>query len=78
MIAKIVSFICAAGASSSFMSIMSIADSLMLDFRCLINPRFVYSIESDFDKEKLINLDIQARLETLVTKHCELVTKLTD
>ena len=33
---------------------------------------------SDFDKEKLINLDIQARLETLVTKHCELVTKLTD
>ena len=32
------------------MSIMSMANSLMLDFRCIIIPRFVYS---DDDKRKI-------------------------
>ena len=45
---KIVGFLCAAGGSSSYMSIMSLAGSLMLDFRCLIIPRFVYAKGDDF------------------------------
>ena len=45
---KTVGFLCAAGGNSSYMSIMSLANSLMLDFRCLIIPRFVYAKGDDF------------------------------
>ena len=37
---KVVGFLCAAGGKSSYMSVMSLANSLMLDFRCLIIPHF--------------------------------------
>ena len=36
---KVVGFACAAGGQGSYMSIMSVANSLMLDFRCHIVPR---------------------------------------
>ena len=45
---KVVGFLCAAGGMSSYMSIMSLANSLMLDFRCLIIPRFVYATRTEF------------------------------
>ena len=45
---KIVGFICAAGGAASYMSVMAMANSLMLDFRCLIIPRFVYGMSGDF------------------------------
>jgi FMN reductase len=37
---KVVGFLCAAGGKSSYMSVMRLANSLMLDFRCLIIPHF--------------------------------------
>lgn len=40
---KVVGFMCAAGGHASRMSIMALATSLMLDFRCVIVPRFVYA-----------------------------------
>src|SRR5688572_27416637 len=40
---KIVGFACAAGGVSSYMSITGLANDLMLDFRCVILPRFVYA-----------------------------------
>ncbi len=40
---KVVGFLCAAGGEKSYMSIMALANSLMLDFRCVIIPRFVYA-----------------------------------
>ena len=40
---KMVGFLCAAGGMSSYMSVMAYANSLMLDFRCVIIPRFVYA-----------------------------------
>lgn len=46
---KTVGFLCAAGGQGSYMSIMGLANSLMLDFRCFIVPRFVYATEADFD-----------------------------
>src|SRR5271170_6106133 len=49
---KTVGFLCAAGGASSYMSIMSLAGSLMLDFRCLIIPRFVYAKNEDFISKK--------------------------
>jgi FMN reductase len=40
---KVVGFLCAAGGEGSFMSPMGMANSLMLDFRCIVVPRFVYA-----------------------------------
>ncbi len=45
---KIVGFLCAAGGKSSYMSVMAFASSLMLDFRTVVVPRFVYVTGEDF------------------------------
>ncbi len=50
---KVVGFLCAAGGGASYMSIMSLANSLMLDFRCLIVPRFVYGEGDDFTEQNV-------------------------
>jgi FMN reductase len=44
---KVVGFICAAGGQGSYMSVMPFANSLMLDFRCHVVPRFVYAVNAD-------------------------------
>ena len=62
---KIFGFICAAGAKSSYMSVMSLANSLMIDFRCYIIPKFVYATKHDFEDEKITNSDIKERIEEL-------------
>ena len=49
---KLVGFLCAAGGTSSYMSVMSIANSLMLDFRTLIVPRFVYATSDAFGNDR--------------------------
>ena len=62
---KTFGFICAAGAKSSYMSVMSLANSLMIDFRCYIIPKFVYATKHDFKNNKIINSDIEERIEEL-------------
>jgi NAD(P)H-dependent FMN reductase len=62
---KTVGFLCAAGGGSSYMSIMGLANSLMLDFRCLIIPRFVYAKGSDFTAEKQPTPDLAGRIVAL-------------
>jgi len=62
---KIVGFVCAAGGHSSYMSVMNVANSLMLDFRCVIIPRFVYSEGSSFSEGKLKDPKIKERLGEL-------------
>lgn len=47
-----VGFLCAAGGRASYMSVMSLANSLMLDFRCVIVPRFVYAMKDDFRDDR--------------------------
>lgn len=58
---KVVGFACAAGGMSSYMSIMGLANSLMLDFRCTIVPRFVYATERDFAGETIANAEVARR-----------------
>lgn len=50
---KIVGFIASAGGDGSYMSLMPFANSLMLDFRCVIVPRFVYSTYGDFTSDTI-------------------------
>lgn len=62
---KVVGFACSAGGGASYMSIMALANSLMLDFRCTIVPRFVYATEADFSGETIVNADIARRTQEL-------------
>jgi FMN reductase len=59
---KTVGFLCSAGGQGSFMSIMGFANSLMLDFRCVIVPRFVYATEAAFAHDKIIDSQITGRV----------------
>src|SRR5580700_1643370 len=62
---KVVGFLCAAGGSTSYMSVMSFANSLMLDFRCLIIPRIVYATSEDFTDGQLSSSIVQDRIRGL-------------
>jgi len=59
---KTVAFLCSAGGHSSYMSIMALANSLMLDFRCVIVPRFVYATGEAFSGDKITDSTIVARV----------------
>jgi FMN reductase len=63
---KVIGFLCAAGGKGSYMSVLGLANSLMLDFRCLILPRFVYAVKSAFEGERLTDPEIDRRLRELV------------
>jgi FMN reductase len=60
---KIVGFLCAAGGPLSYMSVMGLANSLMLDFRSVILPRFVYATSGDFAGGGIANADITRRIQ---------------
>lgn len=62
---KIVGFACAAGGQASYMSIMALANSLMLDFRCVIIPRFVYATGGDFHEKNTPRPALAQRLKQL-------------
>lgn len=67
---KTVGFMCAAGGRSSYMSVMNFSNDLMLDFRSLIIPRFVYAVGSDFEEANgtvsIKTPEIRERLQSLV------------
>ena len=65
---KIVGFLCAAGGMASYMSVMAYANSLMLDFRCVIIPRFVFATGDVFDDNKVTDAKIVQRIEQVVTE----------
>lgn len=58
---KAVGFLCAAGGMSSYMSVMALANSLMLDFRSMIVPRFVYATSDAFAAGQIIDPEIARR-----------------
>ena len=69
---KVVGFICAAGGKGSYMSVTSFMNSLMLDFRCIIIPRFVYTDASGFDDDNNIKEPIKDRIKELVNQSISL------
>lgn len=75
---KTVGFLCAAGGKGSYMSVMPFANSLMLDFRCLIIPRFVYATSEAFIEGELVDETIKTRLAELVDQLVEITEALND
>src|ERR1043166_5008958 len=62
---KVVGVLCAGGGMSSYMSVMAFANSLMLDFRCVIIPRFVYATGRAFEGDDLKDKEVGERIEEL-------------
>lgn len=62
---KTVGLLCAAAGMSSYMAIMSFANSLMLDFRSVIVPRFVYATGRDFDGDVIRSEEVKRRVAEL-------------
>ena len=73
---KPVGFLCAAGGQASYMSPMGFGDSLMLDFRCVIIPRFVYGAKRDFTDAGEPSPEIAARVEQLAAAAVDLARAL--
>jgi len=73
---KVVGLLLAAGGAGSYMSAMGLANSLMLDFRCLIVPRFVYATGESFEGNQLTSEDTQHRVELLVDETLRLARAL--
>ena len=65
---KVVGFLNAAGGDSSYMAVMSMANSLMLDFRCVIVPRFVYATGSAFRDGAVSDRKVAARIDELANE----------
>jgi NAD(P)H-dependent FMN reductase len=60
---KVVGFLCAAGGNSSYMAVMAYANSLMLDFRTVIIPRFVYATGDAFKGDEIVDKKVVSRIE---------------
>lgn len=74
---KLAGFLCAAGGAMSYMSVMPFANALMLDFRMIVMPRFVYVTGQDWNGDAL-KADIAARLDQFVAEYLALARKLAD
>jgi FMN reductase len=59
---KIVGFLCAAGGHGSYMSVMAYANSLMLDFHCVIIPRFAFATSHAFEGDRINDTKTNARI----------------
>jgi len=71
---KVVGFACAAGGPGAYMSVMGLANSLMLDFRSVIVPRFVYATGSAFEGDAVTEPDVAGRIDDLAAD----VVRITD
>ena len=65
---KVVSIMLAAGGQGSYMSAMGLANSLMLDYRCIIVPRFVYTLSDAFEHDQIVDESVRERMQLLVSE----------
>lgn len=69
-------FLCAAGGQGSYMSIMHLANSLMLDFRTFILPRFVYATGNAFAGDQITDNDLLDRMSQFAESMTQVTTAL--
>ncbi len=73
---QIVTFICSGGLPHSYMAYGSLAMSLMLDFKCVINPYVVYATERDWIDGGILSDTLAARLQKAIEVKLELSSGL--
>ncbi len=69
---KVVGFIGAAGGQRSYMAPLQFLNSIMLDFRSIIVPRFVYASREAFQNGVLVGEEYRERIEELVRQTAQL------
>lgn len=69
---KVITFICAGGLPHSYMAYSQIASSMMLDFKCVVNPYMVYATDRDLSLEHGFSDSLRARLAKTIAVHAEL------
>ena len=69
---KLVGMIVAAGGKSSYMSPISFMNTLMLDFRCIMIPRFVYADKECFRGSEISSERIKNKIQQLVDQSLKL------
>ncbi len=69
---KVITFVHASGLPHSYMAVAPLATSLMLDFKCIINPYFVYAHNRHWENEEL-----SAELDARIKKSMEVMVELT-
>ena len=62
---KVVGILCASGGDRSYMASMGLANSLMLDFRAIVVPRFVFASADSFDNKAIADEQIIGRITEL-------------
>lgn len=64
---KAVGLVCTAGADRSYLAPLGFMNSLSIDYRCLVSPRFVYATRGDFAPDNTLPADgeVFARLRFL-------------
>ena len=73
---QVVTFVCSGGLPHSYMAYGSLAMSLMLDFKCVINPYVVYATDRDWNDDAILSDDLTARLRKTVDVKLELSSRL--
>ncbi len=73
---KPVGMLCMASGHGSYMSPIGLANSLMLDFRCHIVPRFVYATSDDFTEDHAPSPVLGGRIRQLVEASVDLADAL--
>jgi NAD(P)H-dependent FMN reductase len=73
---KVVTFLCSGGLPHSYMAYGPLAFSLMLDFKCVINPYSVYATDRDFSDLGDLGERLVARLEKTMRVNIELCSAL--
>ena len=73
---QLVTFVCSGGLPHSYMAPASLATSLMLDFKCVINPYQVYVSGRDWQEDGTLSTALQARLEKTLRVKTELAALL--
>ena len=65
---KTVGFLCAAGGRVSYMAVMGFANTLMLDCRCLVLPRFVYADPESLEADGTPTPALRQRIDALAAE----------
>ncbi len=73
---KVTCFLCAAGGQGSYMSVMAVANSLMLDFRTVVIPRFVYATGDLFQGNEISDEDLSERIGKMADELLRFTTAL--
>ncbi|GGJ65918.1 NADPH-dependent FMN reductase [Deinococcus aquiradiocola] len=73
---QLVTFVCSGGLPHSYMAAASLQTSLMLDFKCVLNPYQVYASGRDWQDDGQPVPALRARLEKTLAVKAELAARL--